>query len=317
MLRFESATPGRTRCISSMNESQHESREPAPRPAPRRSVSNDEAPSILQRLSAIWSYRELLGNLTRKELKVKYKNSVLGFLWSLLNPLLYLIVFSVVFQEILRTDIPTYAIFLLSGLLVWNLFSTGLSAATASIVMNASLVQKVWFPREVLPLSSIGAALVHFFLQTIVLATSMVVLRHAPSPTAMLLIIPAVICVLLILSGLGVLLSALNVKLRDIQHLLELVLLAWFWFTPIVYEYLPIEERLGSWSWLAFINPVLPIVMVFQKALYNPEPGVALPDEDLLWYFRNLGFSAAAGIVLIIVGFTMFGRMEADLAEEI
>lgn len=272
---------------------------------------------MLQRLAAIWSYRELLGNLTRKELKVKYKNSILGFLWSLLNPLLYLIVFSVVFQEILRAQIPTYAIYLLSGLLVWNLFAAGLAGATASIVGNASLVQKVWFPREVLPLSSIGAAMVHFVLQTIVLATAMLVLRHAPAPTAMLLIVPALFCLLLMVSGLGVLLSALNVKLRDIQHLLELVLLAWFWFTPIVYEYLPIEERLGSWSWVAFINPVLPVVMVFQKALYNPSSGVGLPDEELFWYFRNLGISAVAGIVFLILGFAMFGRMEADLAEEI
>ena len=300
-----------------MNDSHDDSHRQVPRPVARRSVANAEAPTLLQRLGAVWAYRELLGNLTRKELKVKYKNSILGFLWSLLNPLLYLIVFSVVFQEILRAQIPTYAIFLLSGLLVWNLFSTGLASATGSIVGNASLVQKVWFPREVLPLSSIGAALVHFFLQTIVLASAMLVLRHAPSPTGLLLIVPALACLLLILSGLGVFLSALNVKLRDIQHLLELVLLAWFWFTPIVYEYLPIQERLGSWSWIAFINPVLPIVMAFQRALYNPPSGIVLPDESLLWYFRNLGVSAVVGVVLVAVGFMMFGRMEADLAEEI
>jgi len=300
-----------------MKNSEDDSHRQVPRPVARRSVANAEAPSLIQRLAAVWTYRELLGNLTRKELKVKYKNSILGFMWSLLNPLLYLIIFSVVFQEILRAQIPTYAIFLLSGLLVWNLFSTGLASATGSIVGNASLVQKVWFPREVLPLSSIGAALVHFFLQTLVLASAMVVLRHPPSLLGLVLIIPALISLLLILSGLGVLLSALNVKLRDIQHLLELVLLAWFWFTPIVYEYLPIQERLGSWSWIAFINPVLPIVMAFQRALYNPPSGIVLPDESLLWYFRNLGVSAIVGVVLVAVGFTMFGRMEADLAEEI
>lgn len=300
-----------------MNDSQRESPRLAPRPAARRSVANAKPPSLVRRLATVWSYRELLGNLISKELKVKYKNSILGFLWSLLNPLLYLIVFSVVFQEILRVQIPTYAVFLLSGLLVWNLFSTGLGSAAGSIVGNASLVQKVWFPREVLPLASIGAALVHFLLQTIVLVSAMLALRHTPSAEGLLLIVPALVCLLLLLSGLGVLLSALNVKLRDIQHLLELVLLAWFWFTPIVYEYLPIEERLGEWSWVAFINPVLPIVMAFQKALYNPPAGIALPDEGLLWYFRNLGISAGVGVVCVVVGLTVFGRMEADLAEEI
>lgn len=283
----------------------------------RPGANSSGSASVIQRIGAVWAYRELLFNLTRKELKVKYKNSVLGFLWSLLNPLLYLIVFSVVFQEILRAQIPRYAIYLLSGLLIWNLFGTGLGAATGSIVGNASLVQKVWFPREVLPLASIGSGFVHFLLQSVVLAGAMLVLGHAPSPSGLILIIPALLSLLLLVSGLGVMLSALNVRLRDIGHLLELVLLAWFWFTPIVYDYLPVKERLGEWGWVAFINPVLPSVMAFQKALYNPEPGVALPDESILWFLRNTGISGGVGLILLFVGFTVFGRLEANLAEEI
>ncbi|HSL59750.1 MAG TPA: ABC transporter permease, partial [Acidimicrobiales bacterium] len=121
-------------------------------------------PSPVRRMANVWAYRELLGNLARKELKVKYKDSVLGFVWSLLNPILYLVVFSLVFREILRVQVPDFGIFLLSGLLAWNLFSAGVSAGTASIVGNAGLVQKVWFPREILPLANLAAALVHFFL---------------------------------------------------------------------------------------------------------------------------------------------------------
>ena len=107
--------------------------------------------------------------MTRKELKVKYKNSVLGFAWSLLNPLLYLVVFYVAFVKILGSGVPAFPIFLLSGLLVWNLFSTGLSGACTSVVSNAGLVKKVSFPREILPLAAIGSMLVHFFLQSLVL----------------------------------------------------------------------------------------------------------------------------------------------------
>src|SRR5207248_4697248 len=117
--------------------------------------------NLRQRFRDIWAYRELLGGLVRKELKVKYKNSVLGFLWSMLNPALYLVVFYVVFQLILKNGIPQFAIFLLAGLLVWNLFSTALPGATGSVVGNSGLVKKVAFPREVLALSSVGAALVH------------------------------------------------------------------------------------------------------------------------------------------------------------
>ena len=119
----------------------------------------------------IVAYRELLVGMTRKELKVKYKNSILGFAWSLLNPLLYLVVFYIAFVKILGSGVPAFPIYLLSGLLVWNLFSTGLGGATGSVVGNAGLVKKVWFPREILPLASIGSMLVHFFLQSLVLLT--------------------------------------------------------------------------------------------------------------------------------------------------
>src|SRR5215470_16715764 len=107
--------------------------------------------------------------MVRKELKVKYKNSVLGFAWSLLNPLLYLVVFYIAFEKILGSGVPSFPIYLLSGLLVWNLFSTGLAAATSSVVGNAGLVKKVSFPREILPLAAVGSTLVHFFLQSRVL----------------------------------------------------------------------------------------------------------------------------------------------------
>jgi hypothetical protein len=113
-------------------------------------------PRPTERIRHLWQYRELVGNLTRKELKVKYKNSVLGFAWSLLNPLMYLVVFSLVFGEVLDVNIPYYGLFFLSGLLAWNLFSTGLSAGTSAIVANAQLVTKVWFPRESLVIASVA-----------------------------------------------------------------------------------------------------------------------------------------------------------------
>src|SRR4051794_20781049 len=112
---------------------------------------------LLPRIRNIWRYSELLVGLTRKELKVKYKNSILGFLWSLLNPASILLVYYVVFQLILKNGVPYFAIYLISGILVWNLFSNGLLGATSSVVNNSGLVKKVSFPREVLPLASVGA----------------------------------------------------------------------------------------------------------------------------------------------------------------
>jgi len=276
-------------------------------------------PNPLERAREIWEYRELLRNLTRKELKVKYKNSVLGFVWSLLNPLLYLVVFSIVFQEVLRTSVPYFAIFLLSGLLCWNLFSNSLGGGASSIVGNASLVQKVWFPREILPLSSIGAGLVHFFLQLLVLVGALVAFQKAPDWTALPALIPAILVLLLLAGSLGIVLSAVNVYLRDTQHLLELVLLAWFWLSAIVYPYNQVADRLEGKTWIILLNPMIPVITTFQRVIYNPTPeqDVLPADAGIDWYLRNLAIVGSASVVLFFVALWIFGRLEDNLAEEI
>jgi ABC-2 type transport system permease protein len=238
---------------------------------PPPAVEISRRPNPFQRAAHVWRYRELLGNLVRKELKVKYKNSVLGFLWTLLNPMLYLVVFSIVFQEVLQVRIPYFAIFFLSGLLAWNFFATALSAGTGSIVGNAQLVQKVWFPREILPLSSMGAAMVHFTLQLLVLAGAMVVFQRPPNLDYFPALALAIVVLLVLAAALAIALSAVNVYLRDTEHLLELVLLAWFWMSAIVYPYQLVADRLGpDREWMAALNPMIPIITTFQKALYNP-----------------------------------------------
>ncbi len=163
--------------------------------APRRTVR--------QHTSDVVRYHELLASLVRKELKVKYKNSALGFAWSLLNPLLYLAVYYVVFDILLASGISAFPIFLLSGLLVWNLFSTTLIAGTSSIAEGGSLVKKVFFPREVLPLASEGAALVHFALQFLVLVVVMVIVRWGVDPGYVWLVLPALVVILLFGAALG------------------------------------------------------------------------------------------------------------------
>src|SRR6056297_2739769 len=267
----------------------------------------------------VWTYRELLGNLARKELKVKYKDSVLGFVWSLLNPILYLIVFSLVFSEILRVQVPDFGIFLLSGLLAWNLFSAGVSAGTASIVGNAGLVQKVWFPREILPLANLAAAVVHFFLQLLVLLAALLVFRHAPDWSSAPALIPALAVLLLLTAALGIALGAINVYLRDTQHPLELGLLAWFWLTAIVYPYSLVADRLADRSWLMLLNPMIPVVTTFQRILYNPPDSAnILPvDTGIDWYLRNLALVGLGSVVLLFVALWLFGRLEDDFAEEI
>jgi ABC-2 type transport system permease protein len=280
----------------------------------------------------VWRYRELLGNLVRKELRVKYKNSALGFVWSLLNPILYLLVFWLVFEKVLGSEIPDFPVFLLAGLLPWNLFSTSLGSATGSIVDNASLVNKIRFPREILALAGIGAGLVHFFLQAVVLIGALAVFGFAPAWEFLPVVALALVVLLVLGAALGIALAAVNVYLRDTQHLLELVLLAWFWVTPIVYQYQLLADKVPGPSSLLLANPMLPIVMVFQRGIWNRTdtgptsagrlgPGTetfgVLPDASVLWYLRNVVIVGVVAGALLIGALWLFSRLEDNFAEEL
>ena len=278
------------------------------------------------RLRRLWAYRELLVGMTRTALKVKYKNSVLGFVWSMLNPALYLVVYYVVFQLILKNGVPYFTIYLLSGLLVWNLFSAALAGATGSIVGNAGLIKKVDFPREVLPLAAVGAALVHFFLQTLVLFAALAVFQYGVNWSYMPLIVPALLVLLLLASAIGILLSAINVYMRDMQHFLELLLLAWFWGTPIVWYFRLIDTTSRSNRHaLLLLNPITSVTLTFQRALYGRldftdktgAPHHILPDYSILQHLELLGAVALVSLALLWLAFVVFGHLEGNFAEEL
>ena len=213
--------------------------------------------SVPKRIVRLWEYRPLLISLVRKELSVKYKNSILGFVWSMLNPALTLVIYFVVFQLVLKNGIPQFAVYLLCGLVVWNFFSNAIMGATGSVVANAGIVKKVSFPREVLPLASVGSAMVFFFLQGIVLILALVIARDVPAFSYLPLLLFAFVDLMILSGALAVLLGALNVFYRDTQHLLEIVLMAWFWATPVVYPYQQIATPLMHHGllFLDFINP--------------------------------------------------------------
>lgn len=269
--------------------------------------------------------RELLASLIRKDLKVKYQGSTLGFLWSLANPLLLLVVYTFVFQVVFKSGIPQFGIYLMSGLLMWNAFSTAVSYASGSVLGNAGLVKKVRFPHQVLPLSSIGFAAVHFFLQMAVLLFVMVVTGFHFLGLSLLLLIPATAVALTFAVGLGFLVAALNVRYRDTQHLVEFVMIAWFWLNPIVYGSGLVKDHLHRWFWLYFINPMAGVVATFQRALYNKayydDPTghrkMLLADPGYLFYFKMLGVGAVLSVAFFILGRRVFDRMSADFAEEL
>lgn len=290
-------------------------------------------PNPLVRMRNVWQYRELLVNLVRKELKVKYKNSILGFLWSLLNPALQIVIYSFVFGLLFKTGVPQFAIFMICGLLPWTFFTNAVSGATGSIVGNAQLVNKVWFPREVLPLAGVGAGLVHWFLQSFVLIVALVIVQRSPALEYLPLLIPAILVLVTFSAALGIMLGAINVYLRDTQHLLELVLMAWFWATPIVWSYPLVSTKLVAHGFngnIGLLNPITPVVLTFQRALYNTwvfnahysAKGVvtatgAVPPGSPLWYLRNLAIVGVISLAMLWFALWLFGRLEDNFGQEI
>lgn len=283
-------------------------------------------PGILARARRLIAYRDLLKNLIRRDLRVRYQESALGFAWSMLNPILYLVVFYVVFNVFLPGGIPYFPVFLLSGLLPWTLFASSLSGATVSVVGGGALIKKVYFPREVLPLASIGSALVHFALQTLVFVAFLLLFRYPFAGEFLLLVPLALLVEVVLLYGFGLLLASLNVYLRDVQHFLELALLAWFWMTPIVYPVALVADKLAPRGLfgLYLLNPVAPIVLSFQRAFYNRvtplQDGSAVPvllDQPLSWYLQHLALVAVFALVLAVIGQIVFARGEGSFAEEL
>ncbi|MDQ3991316.1 MAG: ABC transporter permease [Actinomycetota bacterium] len=292
--------------------------------ADRALIRTNEPPRlhVVGRLGTLLRRREVLLNLTRKEMKVKYKSSVLGVVWSMLNPLLYLMVFYVVFTYFLRSGIPDFAVYLLAGLLPWTLFSTGFQGATSSVVDNASLVTKVAFPHEMLPLSLVGASLVNFFFQFLVLIGFMLVVGYGFLGPNLLLLPLALAVLLLFTVAISLLASAVNVRYRDATHLVALALVAWFWVTPIVYPASLVRENIGGLAQeLYFANPMTVVALGFQRALYgfrvDPEGGAVLPDPGVVWYAERLGMLGVASVALLYLAWRRFFRMSGDFAEEL
>jgi ABC-2 type transport system permease protein len=281
-------------------------------------------PNPLERILNVWRYRELLVTLTRKELKVKYRGSVLGFVWSLVNPALYIVVFSIVFGVLMKQNIHNFALLMMCGIVPWNFFIGSATGGTMSITGNGALVNKVWFPREILPFASVGAALVHLLLQGMVLGVFLAAFRQVPSAEYATLIVPALLVIVVLACALALLFGALNVYFRDVQHMVELLFLVWFWATPIVYPFPLVLEKFGHPTLLSVLNPLIAPILAINRALFNASIGTnvagasfALPVGSVWWYARNLAIAGVMALLLLWFALWLFGRLEDNFGEEL
>lgn len=267
-------------------------------------------------------YREMLGLLVRRELKARYKDSSLGFLWSLLRPLTTLVVYYVAIGKFLgaERDTPEFAIYLFSGLTIWMLFQEIVASGTGSILGNAGLIKKVYLPREVFPLAAVGSSLFTFLTQLAILLAA-VVLAGFPTGERWLYFPMSLLIVLTWGLGLVLILSALNVYLRDVQYLVEIVLMTMFWASPVVYPWSFVARELPGWAEQVYLaNPVTAAVLGMQKTFWVAgdtagEGGIeALFPAD---HLTRMGIMVLIGLVLIVVGQRVFARLQADFAQEL
>jgi len=219
--------------------------------------------SLIQTALEVASYTELLRTMVVRDLKVRYRNSVLGFGWSLLSPLLMMVVFTIVFKVLTKTNIPNYPLFLLTGLLPWNFTHSALSSGLRSVTGNSNLIKKVYFPRELLPISAVAGAFIHFVLAFGLLLLALVAFRGQLHAT--ILFVPAIMLLQLVLvAGLAMIGAAANVYFRDLEQLIDIALLAWFFLTPIFYALaiVPNDRILGLdiHRWVFSLNPMATLV---------------------------------------------------------
>ena len=265
---------------------------------------------FLRSIRELSSYSDLLRNLVVRDLKVRYRGSVLGCGWSLLNPLLMMAVFTLVFQVLAKTDpIERYPFFLLAALVPWLFTQQALTSAMRSITSNAQLIKKVYFPRELLPLSAILASFVNFLLAYGVFW--LVAIPFGVGVTGAMVFLPAIMLLhLVFVLGLGLLLAAINVYFRDTEHIVEVGLLAWFFLTPIFYamSIVPNSTVLGLdvHRWVFILNPMATLVTDYRYAF--------------MWGFlpiRHTLITVVGAVVLLGLGWSIFRRLSNRFAEEL
>jgi lipopolysaccharide transport system permease protein len=266
---------------------------------------------MIEALKEVWRRRELLWILVARNLKIRYKHSVLGFFWSLLGPLLLILIYAT-FAAILRFSAgrPNYLQFLVIGIVVWQFLSMCLNDSLYAVMGNVNLVKKTAFPRIILPLAMVLANLANFLLTWIVLFLYLVVVQMSFQHLELLLVVLLVQFVLCL--GLAMGLSAINVFFRDTEHILGVGTLAWFFMTPIFYPVsMQLEKLPEGAGWLAFLNPMTGIVWAYRTLLMGDKlPDMAVPRSYLL-------VSAVVCFVMLGIGFAVFHKLQGRFGDEL
>jgi ABC-2 type transport system permease protein len=254
-------------------------------------------------LKEIYDYRYMISSLVSRELRGRYKGSVLGFLWTFLNPLLQMLVYSIVFSIVMRMGIDKYYLFLFVALIPWIFFSTAMTAGSTSVLSQGALVSKIYFPREVLPIAFVTTCFINMLYCFIVVFAVLFISGIPINPLALLCLIPVMIIEYIFALGIAFISSSVTVYFRDSEHILGIVAMAWQWFTPVIYPLERVPEEYQKWFML---NPMTPIITVYRDILYYSR----IPK------LQTLIHATIAGVVILLIGMLIFRKLKKHFAEE-
>jgi lipopolysaccharide transport system permease protein len=260
---------------------------------------------MISKVRTFLAYRELLWVLTLREIQIRYKQSVLGIIWAVLQPLGMALAFTLIFSLLLKVDTgeTPYILFSYSGVILWTLFSNSLTRAIPSLEANSSLIRKIYLPREFFPMSSVLGAFFDFLISVVIFVGLMIYYRNFVHLTPnVLYVIPILLIQMIFTFGLCFFASAVDVYYRDVKHALPFLIQVWMFVTPIMY---PVDRIPDRFQLYYFLNPMSGIVVNFRR--------VAI--DGLSPSFNYLGIAAAGAILLFIVGYWYFKRVEMEFAD--
>ncbi len=262
-------------------------------------------------LNYLYKYRELIRNLATRDLKVRYRNSVLGFLWAWGNPIMMTLVFTLVFQVTAFSSIKNYPLFILIGWLTWGFTTSGISDGITSVVSNANLVKKIWFPRIVLPASAVLANAANFLLALPLIFALILYFQIRVDPVLLVTYFPIIfLSQLALVMGIAFLLSAANVYFRDTGVIIGVFLTAWFFLTPVFYSPPQITENSRL---VYYLNPMASIIEAYRNIFYGSTNGAPPGPPDLGFLLRTLGTAS----LIFIIGYVFFTRVSNRFGEEL
>lgn len=257
-------------------------------------------------LHELYNYRQMIIGFVKRDLKGRYKASVLGFLWTFINPLLQLLVYTLVFSTIMRSDKEQYYLFLFVALIPWIFFATSISGGSGCIVSQASMVTKIYFPREVLPISYVTSAFVNMLLTYVVVFAVVIISGRGLNPLALLYLPLIMIIEYFLALGITMITSALTVYFRDLEYILSIVTMAWQFMTPIMYD-VTILDGHPNLQKVFYINPMTSVIVAYRDIMYEGRPPKLM----------TLTTAAGMGVVFTFLGFLIFGRLKRRFAEEL